>query len=94
MGGKTFLRVNQIITELSVSYLCKWQCFFTEETKQAKGAAALSSVFSQLMLGKTIRPDFNIEEKASVEKDKREIKKIIHEIITQKITILKTNDTH
>ena len=68
------------ITELSVSYHCKWQCFFTEETKQAKGAAALSSVFSQLMLGKTIRPDFNIEEKASVEKDKREIKKIIHEM--------------
>ena len=41
---------------------------------------ALSNIFSQLVIGKPMRPDFNAEETLSVQKDKREIRKIIGEM--------------
>ena len=37
-------------------------------------------MLSQLSIGKSITPDFNAEETISVEKDKREITKIIWEM--------------
>ena len=48
------------------------------DTKQT--SHALSNVFSQLVLGKSMKPDFNAEETASVQKDKREIQKIVQEM--------------
>ena len=48
------------------------------DTKQT--SHALSNVFSQLVLGKSMKPDFNAEETASVQKDKREIQKIVREM--------------
>ena len=41
---------------------------------------ALSNAFSQLIMGKSMRPDFNAEETISVERDKKEITKIIREM--------------
>lgn len=41
---------------------------------------ALSSLFSQVIMGKSVRPDFNAEETLSVQKDKREIRRIIQEM--------------
>ena len=40
----------------------------------------MSNVFSQLVLGKSMKPDFNAEETASVQKDKREIQKLVREM--------------
>ena len=51
---------------------------FVSDTRQT--SHALSNVFSQLIIGKTVKPDFNAEETASVEKDKKEIRKIIKEM--------------
>ena len=51
---------------------------FVSDTRQT--SHALTNVFSQLVLGKSMKPDFNAEETASVEKDKKEIGKIIKEM--------------
>ena len=40
----------------------------------------LSSVLSQIVLCKSMKPDFNVEEKVSIEKDSREIRAIIAEM--------------
>ena len=49
-------------------------------TDNRQASHALSNVFSQLVLGKSMKPDFNAEETASVQKDKREIQKIVQEM--------------
>ena len=51
---------------------------FVSDTRQT--SHTLTNVFSQLVYGKSIKPDFNAEEKLSVEKDKREIRKIVREM--------------
>ena len=53
--------------------------FMTFSEAQQKGHG-LSNVLSKIVLGTTVRPDFNIEEKASIEKDSREMKQIIREM--------------
>ena len=40
----------------------------------------LGNVLSQIVLGKSIKPDFNAEEKLSIEKDSREINDIVSEM--------------
>jgi len=40
----------------------------------------LGNVLSQIVLGKAIKPDFNAEEKLSIEKDTREIRTIVSEM--------------
>ena len=50
---------------------------FSEAQQKGHG---LSNVLSKIVLGTTVRPDFNIEEKASIEKDSREMKQIIREM--------------
>ena len=53
--------------------------FYAFSEAQQKGHG-LSNVLSKIVLGTTARPDFNIEEKASIEKDSREMKQIIREM--------------
>ena len=63
------------------SFSIKIHCYvypFVADNRQA--SHALSNVFSQLVLGKPMRPDFNAEETLSVQKDKREMRKIIREM--------------
>jgi len=40
----------------------------------------LGNVLSQIVLGKAIKPDFNAEEKLSIEKDTREIRIVVSEM--------------
>lgn len=40
----------------------------------------LGNVLSQIVLGKAMKPDFDVEERASIEKDTREIRHIINEM--------------
>ncbi len=40
----------------------------------------LGSVLSQIVLCKSMKPDFNAEEKVSIEKDTREMREIIEEM--------------
>ena len=53
--------------------------FMTFSENQSKGHG-LQNVLSKIVLGTTVRPDFNMEEKASIEKDSREMKQIIREM--------------
>eukprot|EP00095_Tigriopus_kingsejongensis_P011098 maker-scaffold268_size230776-snap-gene-1.26 protein:Tk11098 transcript:maker-scaffold268_size230776-snap-gene-1.26-mRNA-1 annotation:"conserved hypothetical protein" len=43
-------------------------------------AHGLGSVLSQIVICKSMKPDFNVEEKISIEKDRREIRQIIDEM--------------
>jgi hypothetical protein len=52
--------------------------FFVSDSRQT--GHALSAVFSQLLVGKPTRPDFNAEETLSVQKDKREIHNLVIEM--------------
>ena len=44
------------------------------------GPNGLGSVLSQIVICKSMKPDFNVEEKLSIEKDTREIREIIDEM--------------
>ncbi len=51
---------------------------FLAETKPP--ANGIGSVLSQIVLCKSMKPDFNAEEKVSIEKDTRELRIIIGEM--------------
>ena len=51
--------------------------FFPDSKQPSHG---LGNVLSQIVLGKSIKPDFNAEEKLSIEKDSREISTIVLEM--------------
>ena len=63
--------------KLIVVIYCHY-CLFIPDSRQT--SHALSNVFSQLVLGKPMRPDFNAEETLSVQKDKREIEDRLREL--------------
>ncbi len=50
---------------------------FSESGPSANG---IGSVLSQIVLCKSMKPDFNAEEKVSIEKDTRELRQIIGEM--------------
>jgi hypothetical protein len=52
--------------------------FLSSDSKQP--SHGLGNVLSQIVLGKSIKPDFNAEEKLSIEKDTREIRIIVAEM--------------
>ena len=54
--------------------------FFAEPPKQ-KQTTGMGKLFSQLVINTTgTKPDFNNEEKASIEKDTRELRQIVREM--------------
>ena len=61
-----------------MKYIVNLFSLFILDSRQT--SHALSNVFSQLVLGKSMKPDFNAEETASVQKDKREIQKLVREM--------------
>ena len=52
-------------------------CLFADTQQKGHG---MGNLLSKIVLGTTVRPDFNLEEKASIEKDTREMKQIIREM--------------
>ena len=58
--------------------MTNWYKFSSSDSKQP--SHGLGNVLSQIVLGKSIKPDFNAEEKLSIEKDTREINHIVLEM--------------
>ena len=57
-----------------------FQLFFSFSETQQKGHG-MGNLLSKIVLGTTGgRPDFNVEEKVSIEKDSRELKQIVREM--------------
>ena len=54
-------------------------CFLVTDNRQTT-THGLGNVLSQIVLGKSMKPDFDVEERLSIEKDTREIRQIIREM--------------
>ena len=58
-----------------------WHFYFASVTEPKQNPNGLGNLLSQIVIGTTgTRPDFNVEEKASIEKDTRELRQIIREM--------------
>ena len=71
-----------MVSLFSRNHKSKWNAFFSSLFPENKTTTTqgLGNILSQIVLGKQVVPDFDAEEKASIEKDTREIRQIILEM--------------
>ena len=68
-----------IVIKTGFSFSIVFLYFLSPETKPTPHGG-IGSVLTQIVLCKSMKPDFNAEEKVSIEKDKRELRQIISDM--------------